>query len=308
METTAAGERLDQFLAARAPALTRSRIKKLIDDGHVLLAGKPAKAGQKLRVGDEISLDEPAPAPLEALPEDIPLTILYEDAHLIAIDKPPGLVVHPAPGHAAGTLVNALLHHIEDLSGIGGVLRPGIVHRLDKDTSGVLVVSKSDAAHLALSALFKAHTLERRYRAILLGAPAADHGTIETEYGRHPVHRMRFSSKVAKGKRAVTHWRVLERLGGATLVECKLETGRTHQIRVHMADAGMPVFADATYGKKPKDPALAEIAAELGRQALHAFMLRITHPVTGVALDLQAEPPADFARALSRLRALRNGT
>lgn len=299
-----AGARLDQFLAAHEPALTRSRIKKLIDDGHVQVGGASVKAGHKLKRGEVVALVTPDAAPLEALPEDIPLTVLYEDAHLVVVDKPPGLVVHPAPGHAGGTLVNALLFRTADLAGVGGVLRPGIVHRLDKDTSGVMVVTKTDEAHLALSALFKAHTLDRRYKTIVLGGPKAASGTIDTLYGRHPVDRKRFSSKVARGKRAVTHWRVLERLQGATLLECKLETGRTHQIRVHMSDAGWPVLGDQVYGRVPgkEQVVLREVSTELGRQALHAATLELRHPVTGVAMAWRSEPPTDFMRALARLR------
>jgi 23S rRNA pseudouridine1911/1915/1917 synthase len=244
------------------------------------------------------------PAPTENLPQAMALDVLYEDAHLIVIDKPAGLVVHPAPGHPDQTLVNALLAHCGDLSGVGGELRPGIVHRLDKDTSGILVATKDDATHQALAARFLAHDLVREYLAVVAPAPVAATGRFETLYGRHPVHRKKFSSKVSRGKRAVTNWTVVERFAGAALVRCRLQTGRTHQIRVHFADAGSPVLGDPLYGKRPRDPRLAELAAQLGRQALHAARLEFEHPITGAPLRFAREPPADMQAMLAGLRAL----
>jgi len=300
-----AGERLDTYVAEHVPALTRAQVKRLVDEGDVEVNGEAAaKAGVKLRAGDEIEVRIRPAAPIEALPEDIPLVVLYEDAHLIVVDKPAGLVVHPAPGHATGTLVNGLLHHCKDLSGIGGQLRPGIVHRLDKDTTGVLVVTKSDAAHVPLAAAFKSKTLLREYLAVACPAPPDPRGSLRTLYGRHPVDRKKFSSKVERGKPAITHYEVAERFAsGAALLKLRLETGRTHQIRVHMADHGWPLIGDQIYGRRPKDPLLGALADELGRQALHAARLEITHPVTGEALRFQTDPPADLARLLARLRA-----
>jgi 23S rRNA pseudouridine1911/1915/1917 synthase len=302
----AAADRLDTFVAARVPGLTRAQAKRLIEEGDVRLNGAPAsKAGVKLRAGDAVEVVIRPPAPATAAPEAMPLVVLYEDAHLVVVDKPAGLVVHPAPGHASGTLVNGLLAHVEDLSGIGGELRPGIVHRLDKDTSGVLVATKTDAAHQVLAEAFASkRDLLREYVAVAHPAPPAASGTIRTLYGRHPVDRKRFSSKVATGKAAVTHWRVEERFAaGPALVRLRLETGRTHQIRVHMADAGWPLIGDPVYGRTPREPLLAELAQALGRQALHAARLEFLHPVTGEALRFATEPPADLQRLLARLRA-----
>jgi 23S rRNA pseudouridine1911/1915/1917 synthase len=291
-------------VAARVPALSRAQVKRLIEEGDVLVNGAAvAKAGHKLRSGDSVLVRIRPAAPIEAQPEDIPLSVLFEDEHIVVLDKPAGLVVHPAPGHAGGTLVNALLHHVDDLSGIGGELRPGIVHRLDKDTSGVMVVTKTDAAHQVLSAAFAAKDLLREYIAVVSPAPKEPRGRIETLYGRHPVDRKRFSSKVERGKHAVTNWEVVERFAsGAALVRLRLETGRTHQIRVHMADSGWPLIGDPVYGRTPKDGFLKELATELARQALHAERLEITHPVTGAELKFATPPPADLQHLLSRLR------
>jgi 23S rRNA pseudouridine1911/1915/1917 synthase len=263
-----------------------------------------ARAGTRLRSGDQIELELPPPAPARALPQAIELAVLFEDEHLIVVDKPAGLVVHPAAGHPAGTLVNALLSHCSDLSGVGGELRPGIVHRLDKDTSGVLVATKHDRVHAALAELFKAKSLLREYLAVVAPAPRAASGRMETLFGRHPTQRKRFSSRVTRGKRAVTHYRIEERFAaGAALVRCRLETGRTHQIRVHFADAGSPVLGDPVYGRRPQREPLVSWARELGRQALHAAVLGFTHPITGVPLRFESPPPTDLAQLLSRLRA-----
>jgi 23S rRNA pseudouridine1911/1915/1917 synthase len=241
--------RLDAFVTAHDAALTRAQVQRLIEEGDVTVNGAPpSKSGQKLRPGDRIVVTIRPPVPIELVPEPMALVVLHEDSHLVVIDKPAGLVVHPAPGHTTGTLVHGLLAHVEDLAGIGGELRPGIVHRLDKDTSGVMVVAKDEPTQQTLSAAFKAKTdVLREYVAICAPSPQAARGTIRTYYDRHPVDRKRFSSRVERGKTAITHWEVAERLGhGAALVRCRLETGRTHQIRVHMSDSGWPLVGDQT--------------------------------------------------------------
>jgi 23S rRNA pseudouridine1911/1915/1917 synthase len=308
-----AGERIDALIASVVPSLSRAAVQRLIDDGHVRIGGVVVgKAGQRVRAGDAIEVTVPAPAPIEVAPEDIPLAVLFEDADLIVIDKPAGLVVHPAAGHASGTLVNALLFHCKDLSGIGGALRPGIVHRLDKDTSGAMVATKTDRAHAALGAAFAAKSrgepggLLREYLGLAAPSPPSPSGTLRTYHGRHPTDRKRFSSRVTSGKPAVTHWTVEEALPGAALVRFRLETGRTHQIRVHAADHGWPLLGDPLYSRAPR--ALAPIAAELGRQALHAAVLELDHPVTGERLRFESPLPTDLAHALARLRATRSST
>ena len=296
------------MIAAAVQQLSRAQVQRLIEDGRVQVNGEVAAKSARVRERDVIDVSVPAPEPLEVLPEPIPLAILFEDADLIVIDKPAGLVVHPAAGHATGTLVNALLHHCKDLSGIGGVLRPGIVHRLDKDTSGVMVATKSERAHAALTAAFAAKSrgepggLERTYLAIASPPPPAATGTLRTLYGRHPVHRKKFSSKVATGKTAVTHWQIEEPLRDAALVRLRLETGRTHQIRVHAADHGWSLVGDQTYGHKPRSDELAEVAKKLGRQALHAATLAFDHPATGARHAFEAPLPEDMQIALAALR------
>ena len=304
-----AGARLDALIAGKIAELSRAAVQRLIDDGHVRVNTLPvSKAGAKLRAGDVVDVEVPAPVSLEVVAEDLPLVVLHEDADLIVIDKPPGLVVHPAPGHASGTLVNALLHHCRDLSGIGGVLRPGIVHRLDKDTSGAMVATKSDRAHAALTAAFAAKSrgeqggIEREYLAIATPPPPGQGGTVRTLYGRHPVHRKKFSSKVGTGKPAVTHWSLVEPLHASALLRFRLETGRTHQIRVHASDHGWPLLADAVYGHRARDPRVIAAADAIGRQALHAAVLSFVHPVTGERIRCEAPLPDDFARALALLR------
>ena len=311
-EAADAGGRLDAVIAARVATLSRAAVQRLIEEGHVTLGGGIAtKAGARLKVGDEVTIHVPPPESLEVLAEDLPLVILHEDADLIVIDKPAGLVVHPAPGHASGTLVNALLFHCKDLSGIGGVLRPGIVHRLDRDTTGVMVATKSDRAHAGLSAAFAAksrgetpgtHGIDRTYLAIASPPPPARAGTLRTLYGRHPVHRKKFSSKVASGKPAVTHYEIVEPLHGAALVRLRLETGRTHQIRVHAADHGWPLLGDQVYGARGRDERLVDAGRVLGRQALHAAVLAFDHPVTGVRLSFEAPLPPDLEAAREALR------
>lgn len=314
-----AGERVDRVLARHRPELSRTRIKRLIEDGRVTLGhALVGDAAQRVNAGDIFTLLVPAPAPAAPEPEDLPLSIAYEDAHLIVVDKPAGLVVHPAPGHASGTLVNALLHHCgASLSGIGGVKRPGIVHRIDKDTSGLLVVAKSDAAHKGLAAQFADHgrtgPLERAYLAFVWGVPEL-RGHVDAPIDRHPTHRQKMAVR-ASGRHAVTHWRVLETYAGldgapvASLVECRLETGRTHQIRVHMAHAGHPLLGDEVYGQGFRTkasrlpPQARDLLAGLGRQALHATRLGFVHPVTGETLSFDSALPEDLATLHAALSA-----
>lgn len=292
------GLRLDQFLADAGLVGSRARGHALIEAGHVTLDGKPAtKPSARLKAGQACGVTEPDLAPAKPLPEAIPLTRLYEDRDLVVVDKPAGLVVHPGAGHATGTLVNALLHHVDGLAGVGGEARPGIVHRLDRDTSGVLVVAKHDDALRALQAAFKARTVDKRYLALVYGQPP-DETTYDTLYGRHATQRQRFSSKVKTGKRAVTHLRTLRRFGQAAEVELVLETGRTHQIRVHLADAGFPLLGDAVYGSR----ASAKLEV-IPRQALHALRLEFDHPRTGKRLRFEAPVPADFVAARRALQA-----
>lgn len=301
-------ERLDRFLADQLPELSRSQLKILIDDGRVRLGGQSVKAGLRLKGGEAVTVEIPPPEPAAARPQDLPLTILYEDSRLIVVDKPAGLVVHPAAGHREGTLVNALLHHCRDLAGIGGELRPGIVHRLDKDTSGVMVATKDDAAHQHLAAQFKVHSITRRYLALIHGLPTAASGTIDLPIGRHPLQRKKMSTQSRAGRRAVTHWRVLRRYAadGLTLVELTLETGRTHQIRVHLSESRMPVVGDPVYGgsqrgKALADPLLRAMVRALGRQALHARLLGFSHPESGAYLEFQSPLPPELAEIVAYL-------
>ncbi len=295
------GERLDRVLASRHIAASRSTLRHWIDNERVLVDGKPARASTRVREGMRILVTPMDPPTSDAIPQDIPLTILFEDEHLMVVDKPAGLVVHPAPGHPDGTLVNAVLHHtrVDDEE---RVQRPGIVHRLDRDTSGTMVIAKSLRAKDGLVTLFQAHDIERMYLGLAVGK-LPDAISFDTMHGRHPTDRKKFSTKVVRGKRAVTHVRVRERFGSVALVECRLETGRTHQIRVHLADHGAPLLGDVLYGKTPKDAALREISETLGRQALHAAVLGFKHPITGEPLRFETDPPADFQRALATLRA-----
>ncbi|HWA63792.1 MAG TPA: RluA family pseudouridine synthase [Caulobacteraceae bacterium] len=306
------GERLDKALAAAAPQLSRARIQALMAEGAVTFGGVPVRdASAKAAPGDYAIL-VPPPAPAEPKPEPIPLRVLYEDAHLIVVDKPAGMAVHPAPGSETGTLVNALLAHCgTSLSGVGGVARPGIVHRLDKDTSGVMVAAKTDAAHQGLSRLFAAHDIERVYVALTRGAPTPARGTVVTRIGRSARDRKKMAVLKAGGREAVTHYATERTFGPserplAARVACTLETGRTHQIRVHLASKGAPVLGDALYGSGPPAPAVREAMAGAGlaRQALHAAVLGFVHPVTGEALRFETPLPPDMAaleRALARL-------
>ncbi len=291
------GARVDQYLAHLLPELTRSRLKALIEEGRVTLSGKPVHAALRLKGGEALHLDLPsAPAVTELAAQDLPLKVVFQDADLLVLDKAAGMVVHPGAGNPDGTLVNALLFHVSDLAGIGGELRPGIVHRLDKDTSGLLVVAKNDAALTALQAAFKARQVEKTYLALVHGMPAGATGTLRTLYGRHPKHRQRFSSKVKQGKEAVTHFIVARRFPRAALLEVTLETGRTHQIRAHFADLGHPLLGDALYGGAKKGG-----PAVISRQALHAWRLKFAHPRTKKPLSFEAPPPADFSAAVAAL-------
>lgn len=290
--------RLDKALA-EASGLSRERVKGLIATGAVTVAGAPASsASARVMAGTAFAIALPPAAPLDTPAQDIPLAIVFEDDHLIVIDKPAGMVVHPAAGNPDGTLVNALLHHCAGrLSGINGVARPGIVHRIDKDTSGLLVVAKTDAAHEGLAAQFAAHSIERRYLAVCAGHPSPHEGTVTTRIGRTDHDRKKMAvlpDASRRGKRAVTHYRTLQRLRHAALIECRLETGRTHQVRVHCASIGHPLLGDPVYGRTPG--ALRPLLAELGfrRQALHAAELGFVHPVSGERLHFRADPPRDM--------------
>ena len=289
------GLRLDSLLADRVEGLTRSAAQRLIAQGLVTAAGRPLAKNSRLEAGEVLSVLLPEPAPLEARPQDIPLDVVFEDEDVIVVNKPAGLVVHPSPGHPDGTLVNALLFHCAgSLSGVGGALRPGIVHRIDRDTSGLIAVAKNDFAHQGLAAQLQDHTLARVYRCIVTGGPREDTGTVDAPIGRHPSDRKKMAV-VPNGRAAVTHWRVLERFSGYTDMECRLETGRTHQIRVHMAYTGHPVLGDTVYGAKKPVPGLQG-------QCLHAAELRFRHPRSGEPVELRCALPEEFQRQLKRLR------
>lgn len=301
--TLPGGERLDKALSL-ASGLSRERIKALLGEGRVTVSGQPVSQASA-RTAHEVpfAIAVPAAAPLEAAAQDIPLTIVFEDEHLIVVDKPAGLVVHPAAGNLDGTLVNALLHHCRgQLSGIGGVARPGIVHRIDKDTSGLLVVAKTDAAHEGLAKQFADHSIHRAYLAIVGGVPIPPAGTVRGAIARSATNRKKMALvEDGRGKHAVTHFRTVRALGGAALVECRLETGRTHQVRVHMASIGHPLLGDPVYGRTP--PRLRPILSRLhfARQALHAAELGFVHPVTGAAQRFESALPADMTGLLVEL-------
>ncbi len=299
--------RIDLFLCREMDGESRAGIQRLIENGNVLVNGSAVRPSHKLKGGERLEIEIPEPQPAEPQAESIPLDVLYEDSDLIVINKEAGMVVHPGPGTASGTLVNALLAHCTDLSGIGGELRPGIVHRLDKGTSGVLVVAKNDRAHQALSAQFSVHSVKRIYQALIYGCPAEDSGKIEGIIGRHPTERLRLSGKARHGKHAVTRWRVRERYNRVSLVELRLETGRTHQIRVHMTEAGFPLLGDPLYPDGGRinnipDTQLRGMINRLGRQALHARCLGFIHPTSGEYMEFTVEPPADMQELLAYLR------
>ncbi len=302
VEPTEAGGRLDAFVAEKA-GITRSAAARLIEEGSVLVYGAEKPKKYAVKTGDCIELTLPECKECEAVPEDIPLDVIYEDNDIIVINKPSGMVVHPAPGNYSGTLVNALLYHCRDsLSGIGGVMRPGIVHRIDKDTSGLLVVAKNDEAHTTLSAELKVHGIVREYRSIVCGGFSADEGTVDLPIGRHPIDRKRMAViRDGTAREAVTHYRVLERFGAISYLALELETGRTHQIRVHMSHTGHPLLGDPVYGKtktkfEAKHPSLFD------GQMLHAKRLTLTHPRTGERMSFECPLPENFERALELLR------
>ena len=304
VEISLPAERLDAYLRGRFPAVSRGTIQRLIEEGHILVNGTRAKPTQPPRAGDAVSVHWPDARPAEAQPEEIPLEVLFEDADLLVINKPAGLVVHPAAGHEEHTLVNALLHHCAgQLSGIGGVARPGIVHRLDKDTSGCLVVAKNDAAHLNLAEQFAGRTLAKTYQTIVCGEVPRESGNIRADIARHPTHRKRMAVSSGGGREAWTSYRILERLRGATSLEVDLHTGRTHQIRVHFQHLGFPVVGDATYGKKQNDRLKELSGYAASRQMLHAWKLEFIHPIRGDVMKFAAPPPEDYRAALKALAA-----
>ena len=288
-------QRLDAFLASSLDGLTRSQATRLIESGEVAVNGRAVSKSYKLAGGEDVAVTLPEPEPVEAVPQDIPLDVVYEDADVIVVNKPSGMVVHPAPGHPDGTLVNALLYHCAGtLSGVGGALRPGIVHRIDRDTSGLIIAAKNDAAHQYLSAQLADHTLARTYECIVVGKLREDRGTVDAPIARHPTDRKRMAV-VAGGREAVTHWEVIARYPGYTHVRCRLETGRTHQIRVHMAYIGHPILGDTVYGAKKEVPGLTG-------QCLHAVGLRFLHPRTHEVMELSCPLPDEFTRMLQKIR------
>ena len=290
------GRRLDAFLAEQVEDLTRSAAQKLLEKGAVTVAGRPARKNEKTASGMAVEVELPDPEPIDVLPQNIPLDVVYEDADVIVINKPVGLVVHPAPGHPDGTLVNALLYHCGDsLSGINGQLRPGIVHRIDRDTSGLIIAAKNDKAHLALAEQLQDHSLARVYEAVVHGNFREDEGTVDAPIGRHPIDRKRMAIDRKDGRRAITHWMVLGRYNGFTHVQCRLETGRTHQIRVHMASIGHPLVGDPVYGGNRKS------LPGLTGQCLHARKLRFIHPATKELVEVECPLPDWFEKVLRQI-------
>ena len=296
VKTEDAGTRLDAFIAAHAPELTRSQAARLIEEGAVTVgSARPAKSA-RVAPGETVAVRVAAPQETVLTAQDIPLDVVYEDEDVIVVNKPTGMVVHPAPGHPDGTLVNALLHHCGDsLSGVGGEKRPGIVHRIDRDTSGLIIAAKNDTAHLALSAQLADHTLARTYECLAVGNFREDSGTVDAPIGRHPTDRKKMAVTQKNSRRAVTHWEVIARYPGVTHLRCRLETGRTHQIRVHLAHIGHPILGDTVYGNKKPVPGLTG-------QCLHATGLRFIHPRTGQPVELTCPRPEEFERMLEKLR------
>ena len=290
------GERIDKFLSRNCENLSRSYIQKLLKDGNIMVNKLAVKANYKIASGDVIHIQIPESEPLDILPEDIPLDILYEDSDILIVNKPKGMVVHPSPGHYTHTLVNAVLYHCGgNLSGINGVIRPGIVHRIDMNTTGSLLICKNDRAHQILAEQLKEHSITRRYHAIVHGNIKEDSGTVDAPIGRHPADRKKMSTKSQHGRHAVTHYRVLERFGSYTYIECELETGRTHQIRVHMSSIGHPILGDDVYGP-------ARCPFKLEGQTLHAKTLGIVHPSTKEYMEFDAPLPQYFQNLLTMLR------
>lgn len=292
------GLRIDQYLADALEGISRSQVQKWMSQGRVSnqkQGGKPLKKNYTLERGDIIQVDVPEPEVLAIAPENLPIDIIYQDDQVLVVNKPQGMVVHPAPGNYSGTLVNAIMYHIKNLSDIGGVIRPGIVHRIDKDTSGLLMIAKTNLAHQALSAQLKDHTVDRVYVALVHGGFTKDSGTVNAPLGRHPQNRLKMAITYQGGREAITHYQVLERLGPYTLVECRLETGRTHQIRVHLASIGHPLIGDPLYGAKKEKQ-------KSDGQFLHAKVLGFEHPVTGERMVFSAPIPDNFEKLLKRLR------
>lgn len=290
--------RVDALIAAALPDLSRAFVQRLLEDGRVTCRGRPVKKSFKPEIGDELAVDIPEPERPMVTAEEIPLDVVYEDRDVIVINKPKGMVVHPAPGHPGGTLVNALMAHCgAELSGINGVLRPGIVHRIDKDTSGLIIAAKNDAAHKALAAQLADHSLSRTYECVVVGNLREDSGTVDAPIGRHPTDRKRQCVRPDNSKPAVTHWEVIRRYPGCTHVRCRLETGRTHQIRVHMAHIGHPILGDTVYGAKKPYPGL-------DGQCLHARSLRFAHPTTGEEMTVETQLPKYFTDLLTKLEKL----
>ena len=302
------GQRLDIFLSQSDAAISRSHVKCVIEEGDVLVNGIIPKVSQRLKEGDVIILTQRPPQEATALPQNIPLDIVYEDAAIIVINKPAGMVTHPAPGNYENTLVNALLFHCHDLSGIGGVLRPGIVHRLDKDTSGLIVAAKSDEAHRHLLAQFEKHEVQKKYLALVWGNTKDKQGEIVKPVGRHTIDRKKMSTNTKRGKEALTFWKVIERYGVATLLEVEIKTGRTHQIRVHLSDLRYPIIGDAVYGgatnrmQNIANPTLKVQIKAFNRQALHAAHLSFVHPLTGKRVEFNADMPKDLADLCAQFR------
>jgi len=300
------GARLDAWIARRLPELSRARVQSLMAEGAVRVDGRGARPSLRLRGGEDVTVVLPDPVAAAPPPEAIPIDVLYEDARLLVLDKPAGLTVHPGAGRLSGTLVNALLHRVRDLSGVGGVLRPGIVHRLDRGTSGLMVVAKDDEAHRALAAQFASRRVEKEYLAVVHGLPRPRTGTIEAPIGRDPVHRKRMSVRAPRGREARSSYEVVEALDGAALLRVRIHTGRTHQIRVHLASIGHPVAGDATYGgtrtPSSRRAGAREALAALRRPALHAAVLAFTHPATAERLRFASPLPADLQDLLSALR------
>ena len=291
---TDAGVRVDAWLAGELEGFTRSAVQRLLEEGRVLVDGRALAKNYRLGGREVLTVELPEPEPMDTLPQNIPLDVVYEDGDVIVVNKPKGLVVHPAPGHPDGTLVNALLFHCGgSLSGVGGTLRPGIVHRIDRDTSGLIIAAKNDFAHQALAAQLQDHSLARTYECVAVGGFREDAGTVDAPIGRHPAERKKMAV-VPGGRPAVTHWEVLERFSGHTHLRCRLETGRTHQIRVHLAYLGRPILGDTVYGAKKAVPGLQG-------QCLHAVGLRFTHPRTGEAVELSCPLPEEFRAVLARL-------
>lgn len=296
VEKENAGIRIDKYLSDNMEDISRSYLQKLLKEKSITVNEKEIKANYKVQEGDVVSVSVPEPEEPDILPEEIPLDILYEDDSLVVVNKPKDMVVHPSAGHLSGTLVNAVLFHCKgNLSGINGIMRPGIVHRIDKDTTGALLICKTDTCHRILAEQLKVHSITRKYRAVVQGNLKDDEGTIEGPVGRHPADRKKMAINYKNGKEAVTHYRVLERFGNATYIECQLETGRTHQIRVHMASIGHPLLGDTTYGSA-KNP------YHLQGQALHAMVLGFLHPVTNTYMEFTAPLPEYFLKLLEKLR------